>query len=1490
MMDRFSRRRFFSAFPLSLMSVREMVNSAFAFVKESSLTLLMQIRSGLGMYVRYRIETDRGRIEIQTAMDLTMSSGDSVNIKEKNLIRLELPSEILLALENGISKRAHAVGNILALSHVDLTLQNASIVNDGVVDNFQIKAANAASPLILGMDPSEWIPTGDEDPISLDFEEGQDLVVSIGPAIATISPPVTVKWPPFKVELGGEAIVGPWRFVRDDFDGLIAGLSSPKISGKHSFKVFAGKDQKDGVLILNEGSDTFLAVGVAWTPRLGQVRFSGAGTSLRVDPIKTLLACNLDIVQADTSLVIVAGERIPDAPVTGAIPYAPAPEFVPGTSIVQVWLSNFSDSSVPLWNFLPSDMSVQIGPYKGALQTRPREPKTPQDEILVKNGQLQSVVFTRQNGKKTTWRVDQFCKNLGLRFAGLAAGGLGDTVLALAQGPNLGCSPENENGTVEPVLARLNSDATGQIQAPSGKCISGKYIIVSADQLLSLDKTACFNMDSRAGTVKLRSADPAINWAGSIPSSKSVREAWAVMQKINEKPKPTDEHRPGELRVPGAVLEWSYKSGSSTLVTVVAPRSFASAVQLAALDGERFRAAVEPNSPTTLYESCLVAPFSLREHPTEFLIPSTCQPDKNVTDPGAFLATVMWEPQSKVAISPTEAVGSALEQLEQDSFGGGIEFRNAGLAMTGKVMDLKAAAWAPDSGLPKLAPYKALAVGNIVNTPSEDLFTPCTQEAQPKANGWRADFEGGLGVAGSETSQVQAAIASAGVPIALSPIGGSITFDWTATNPKILKGLSLHSFLGRYERNSATLVKEVTPWGLEIEIVVRLFRDISGEIKYRHKWRFVQPEQSYGTTNPVRIYNLRPLNATTWQDGQPLLFKADLDITSGKQLVTKKDVNLQGSVAPSDASTQNVQATVSFDDLPEADSTPRNVFDDTTILLHTITWQSAATNQHVDITVTAHGDIVQPGNLTLDSRAVSVSVHGKVDEFHHWAADQFVDPPAFQATRATLGPGMLRILPKGSNGQEPQDNTSLFPPKTAFSSNKTETSADVTAEYELNRDLDLRDVGFMQLLYPKVSNAGSTATKGKLTIHFSFHYHKENGQVTLDSQQSTAICKFPNLSGLSEEICGSSGGSLVPTLGIHPKSFEATLTETSQHATQSSHYTAQLIADVGVPGWLAFRDSSFQLQDGATTFHLGKFELCPSILTKILGDLFGKLNLFGSGSLSLHVGFDLHGPEIGLSINLLPANMGGGVISNLKFEIRLGIHIDSSTKGSGCAFALFFNLGEYLHPDLSLLDWSNPDISLSEFAQLMLRELRPVTLNIDPFVFRFTFILGVRRIDVSGIPEFGICLTADAGLGVSFDVGVANGGASVTVGARFCPDVRTGFIVSVGVMVDAWATVLSVINIRLHAELFVSLYLGCAPSFKMIGHLVFSGYASLTIAFVTISASFTVNLDNFLGLHPCSENPTTLASRRRIDDPALLSNHVRKQVREFAHGIRGLAA
>jgi hypothetical protein len=1420
------------------------------------------------MSARYRIDTDLGTIYIETVTELIMGSGYTIDVEGKNLRSLELPTTVLLAVDEAVPHSLSEMTDVLSVRGVPLHLENANIIQDASGSTFRIIPSAAGTVMTLATAADGWFPKTDQDLIGLEFDEDNtDWVLSIGPESTGISSPVKAKWPSFNLLVAGDSAISLLAFTRSDDSLVVKFQAAQTLSGKHELLVY--EDPNTRVIINNTGKDDFHPTDLVWTPRKGELKLTAAQQNVLIESAKVEFRCDVQIRQTNTALILIGREKI------SAVPGS---DVVMGPPTVEVQLSKLRTVSVvtvvsPLWSLLPPDMPLLIGPLKGSLQTRLRDPRVTNDDFLAKNGELDSVIFTAQRGKASIWgadvirRSEQRCKSLAVRFAKLGPGGLDDTVVKLH----------------EMTYAILNSDGTGQLNAAAGTAVQGKYVSVSSDQLLALSAFGLVSVDTGKGMLRIESADAVVNWVGSAGRKPDLLDAWTVLKKLGGDPPSGDsEYRLDQLPLPGVTLQWNYELGQSQLVVTkgnAAAIDPATRPRLTGLGLERFRASIEPTDPTKLPESCFVAPFTLREHPQEFTIPKTCTPDTGVTDPAAFSELSMWEPASIIEIAPAGDVESVLAQIATPDFTGSIEFRNAGLAMAGKISGLSGATWIPNTPLPKLAPYKAIGVQTIKSTLTEDLISPCEKDL-------RAEFERGLDV--KQSAQIAAAISSPDVPIALSPIGGSIDFDWSAQNVAPLAALKLHSYLARYEYNSAVLAYLLLPWGLEIEVVTRLFRNVAGQIQYVKKWRFVQPEQTYGANNPVRIYNLQPLNPTTWEQGLPFLFQADFDLVSGRLPASKRNVNLQGTAATPGKT--DSEASVAFDDLPDA-STPRNIFDDTLMTLRTITWiSSGADLTQLEIDVKASGELVTTSNMTVDSKAVAVKVSGNLDANKAsglWLAKPVVDAPEFQATRATVGPGLLRVLPPGqgtNGGIETPGGNPIFAKGQKYSSNTVETSTQITAQYQIERDLDLADSGFFQLLYNDPSSIPSTARiTGKLTIQFTFVYNKSNGDIVLDSKQTDTTCKFPDLTKLNDDLCTS---TIQLTFGIHPKSFDADFTESDK---TGNHYTATSVVDIGVPGLLAFRDSRFVLKDGTTSFTLGKFDLCPNSLTLVFQDLLDKVNLFGGSNLSLHTGWDAAGPEIGLSIDLLPAGMGGGIVTNLKFEIRLGLHIDGSSLGSGCAFAIFFNLGEYLHPDLSLLDWSNSGISMADLAQSILSQLRPVTLTIDPFVFRFTFILGIRKIRVSLPPEFGICVTADAGLGVAFDVGVASGGASLTLGARFCPDPTTGLVVAVGVTVDAWATVLEIIDIRIHAELFISLYLKCAPNFRMIGHIVFSGYASLKVAFVTISASFTVNLDDFLGLHPCSGRDLAQFPITGRMTMAAIHERVEKRVREFAYSC-GVAA
>jgi hypothetical protein len=127
------------------------------------------------------------------------------------------------------------------------------------------------------------------------------------------------------------------------------------------------------------------------------------------------------------------------------------------------------------------------------------------------------------------------------------------------------------------------------------------------------------------------------------------------------------------------------------------------------------------------------------------------------------------------------------------------------------------------------------------------------------------------------------------------------------------------------------------------------------------------------------------------------------------------------------------------------------------------------------------------------------------------------------------------------------------------------------------------------------------------------------------------------------------------------------------------------------------------------------------------------------------------------------------------------------------------------------------------------------------------------------------CLTADGGLALAFDVGIAKGSVSIAIALRYCPSVTISknttewclSILELGIVVDAEAVVVQIIHITIHAEFMATLNLAASSPLDMICKLTFRGYASIEVLFAKVEYDFEVNLDGLLGLHcsgTCSAN------------------------------------
>ena len=394
------------------------------------------------------------------------------------------------------------------------------------------------------------------------------------------------------------------------------------------------------------------------------------------------------------------------------------------------------------------------------------------------------------------------------------------------------------------------------------------------------------------------------------------------------------------------------------------------------------------------------------------------------------------------------------------------------------------------------------------------------------------------------------------------------------------------------------------------------------------------------------------------------------------------------------------------------------------------------------------------------------------------------------------------------------------------------------------------------MLLPTPQNSANDPA-GTLKLHYEYDF--STGTVPIIDFTGSLV--FPDLTKLTIGICDQDQPTDLtnPSLASQPKSFSATFTSHNDGKSPETHgQNVTFVTDVGVPGLLNLKNLQFSADHlGLPDVKFGTFELCTGILEVILKDLFEKLNLNGGDSpFSLFI--SANGFGINLHFGLPDIPLGGGTLENVRFELRSAIHFDFSGVGSGRGVFLVFNLGKFIDVGLDKIDW--PNLSASEIGHAMLSLTAPISFTFTPFTVKFTSIFGFLAKwdpDTAKItfPGF-MCVSMEGGLALAFDIGVAKGGVSLTLGLRWCPTLEAGQIkcltdLAIGIIIDAHASVIELIDIRIHVELFATLHLECPPS-QMIGNLIFSGYASISIAFVTIDVSFTVNLDNILGLHPCS--------------------------------------
>jgi hypothetical protein len=179
-------------------------------------------------------------------------------------------------------------------------------------------------------------------------------------------------------------------------------------------------------------------------------------------------------------------------------------------------------------------------------------------------------------------------------------------------------------------------------------------------------------------------------------------------------------------------------------------------------------------------------------------------------------------------------------------------------------------------------------------------------------------------------------------------------------------------------------------------------------------------------------------------------------------------------------------------------------------------------------------------------------------------------------------------------------------------------------------------------------------------------------------------------------------------------------------------------------------------------------------------------------------------------------------------------------------------------------------------ARGIFKKLRPPTLTVTPFTVRFSTVITVRvkppRTHDLTLPDpfksvcfdAALCISGEGGLALAFDIGVANGTVSITLGIVWCPHASYEFDftpagakedehfsldeVALVARLELKASVLGVVNIFVRVEAMAQLKLTCKES--VLTHLEVSGMASIEVLFATVDVAFTVNLDPLLGINP----------------------------------------
>jgi hypothetical protein len=1430
-----------------------------------------------GPYERYTIETDLGDIFLDIAWGHPFRPPNYAGLS-KRIAQLELPSAILIRLD------PKAIPN----TQERVVLYDVDIILNGATDPVQFEKRRFApidgDSFTLQLPAQALVPhrPSDDTPIALFFDSADTVTIRLRPGKAgdTTFPIATAEWPRFDV---GFRV---WTNLSDP-DAKDAVL-------KHrSFK--SPLDPRfQPMLLVDPAVDEVIADSTSLGFRFLSIEDQ---RSLYVRPSRSEMYWRPGWLQlslgpsARTEVTVSTSSSKPKSAVVS----------VQGFAIVQRDPEVVaSQTRTPLDEFF-STVDVTTDDRFTALVLQDAKPapdsplEIPSGSVTVAGKVVELTFVSTPSSGPTRWCVRAFLFPTGKRTSFLLEDGVDSQINLVGLGI----------GTFAPHSQILASNCTYVIQSDGAARLiakRGSYKLVSdgnstrwlraGDYLINADTilnpSLQWTEDHARATVAIGSAilckeNLQLAWAGNSAPEPSNDDVWMHLA-------PCPDTLPPNLRAPASqsneALIWQFDDKSHTIAPYVPPNSpndatctpsAASAisdpswlVHLSRGDfGPSLRADRQFAGGSDTY---FLPPFTLREHPPDSALDQWVQP-QNPT----FKSRFMFEPRTRAVLdcppddTHAENVLNRLKRFASRCRQGLIEFASAGIWMRGRFDEISASQWAPNGAMANSAPYLGISVDSLdlASIPTSSA-TSSQDLSSPQKGGVRDTIDQGLHAPGCPAQAYQklsVAIKDPTVPVAISPIGGTMALDWQFGEqaPNGLVALGLHSYLGRYDNNYAIQNHLMLPWGLRFQVVTRLFRDRHGEISYCQNWSFIEPEQVYGPDSDVRIHNLRPLNSSTWRDPQAFEFLADFDIRQDSQPKPVQNKRLRGGyygiVPATPIPPLQFSESVPF---PELADLPRTLFSNSVFRVQNIVWSCTA--DHSDfgasstgctppgsikpyvIQVSAEGTVWHTGPIQFDDpRVVNQSQQSIDPNSGSWTSSAATNT-IFNAQVLTVGQGLTRVrnpLPDGKAG----------PPF-------VRDSADYTVVKKLGPD----DLFILDLLPGNIDAASKNKIAGTLTLR----YHYDNGSAnTQDAVSFTGTIDYPDLTPLAKAVCDAPADL---SLGCQPKHFKA------EFGT-STPASVMLTFDLGVKGVFVLKDTVAQISgNGGPQFHFGSFAPCPGLFALLFSDLLTKLSgLAGNGK-----GFQIFPSLTGLTfqwpISLPNLPLGGGSLSNLQFHFRTAFRFDFTSGGQKRGVFSLFAIGI---PDFKGLEGFGLDwlaaVQMLDLGMSIMPHIEPVTLTISPFTVRFKSGLGFRAIpsasgDLPRLEAFA-CIEIQGGLALEFSIEIIKGGVSITLALRWCPtlviDPNLRCVafdpshLAIGIVIDGHACVIEMINIKVYAEIMALLKLGCPNPKQTLEDVEFSGYASIDLFMVSIRVDFHVNFDAILGLTHCDTPAPCMALNGR---------------------------